>query len=81
MSAEAKLREALADACDPQGYRDVDGDGFGAGSADQILEEVLRVLKQGEWLITGGTVLGVQFAWPASGIFTDQEWVVRVAQG
>lgn len=80
MSAEAKLREALSAVFENDRWYDDSGDILYFDLSER-LDEVISLIKQGEWLITGGAVLGVQFAWPASGIFTDQEWVVRVAQG
>lgn len=80
MSAEGKLREALAPMFEVWRWYDDSGDILYFDLSER-LDEVISLIKQGEWLITGGTVLKVQSARPASGVFTDPEWKVRLAQG
>jgi hypothetical protein len=74
MSAEGRLRDEL---------RQQLGHRFGPGEdevMESLLDEVMRTFKERELLITGGTILEVESARPQSGVFTDPEWRVRLAQ-
>lgn len=55
MSGEAKLRKALATVFESDRWYDDSGDHLWV-DLDDRLEEVIGILKEGEWLITGGTV-------------------------
>jgi hypothetical protein len=63
MSGEAKLREALAPIFDPYDWCNGDDDSQCWVNPAAILDEVVSRLKDGEWLITGGIVHHLHFAW------------------
>jgi hypothetical protein len=81
MSAEGEIRSDLAAGTfNPYNwYSDITGEVM--VDPDMALDAVLEYLKGRELLFTGGTILEVESARPQSGVFTDPEWRVRLAQG